>query len=71
MEPVSTKSLSTTTMTSTMTTTKVADTKSVVKPPQVIPTENGAHTGNNTALIETLCSACPAYPTNTPKNPDG
>ena len=71
MEPVSAESLSTMTMTSTMTTTKVADTKSIVKPSQVIPTENGAHTGNKTTLTEMLCLACPAYPTDTPKNPDG
>ena len=52
MEPVSAKSPSTTTMTSTTTTTKVADTKPIVKPPQVIPTENGAGTGSNTASVQ-------------------
>ena len=39
------------TTTSATTRTKVADTKPVVKPPQVIPTENGAGTGDNTASV--------------------
>ena len=41
-EPAPAESPSTTTITSTTTATKAADTKPAVKPPQAIPTENGA-----------------------------
>lgn len=49
-EPAPAESPSTATTTSTTTITKAAETKPVVKPPQVIPTENGAGAGNNTSV---------------------
>ena len=62
-KPVSAESPSTLTTTSTTTTTKSADTKPVVKPPQVIHTENSPGTGNNTTSAQQQHYPQPVQPT--------